>query len=516
MSPPNIAYSLSLIVAGAVCLFVAILVLQTRRAATGSFALAGLLLALAWWDITYAVFWADVPGPTKFFWLDITYIGVVFVPVALFIFSLRITHRSKWLKSPLLAMICTVPIVVLIILFTDPQHGLFFAGKRMEDSAYIQDGGPVFWFNIIFSYFLVLLSTVLLVRTFFRSSGVYRKQIGIVLLGLLITWLNSIIFIVGINPLPGADNTPFSFTITGLAFAYALHRHRLLDIIPVARDALIEQLSDGVLVLDAQNRLVDMNPAAATMLNISATALGEPIQRALAHWRRGERELLMHSNPDAVFEMTVKPNAHVEVRGAPLMDGKGRRIGRLIVLHDITRLKNTQNELRQIATRDSLTRVFNRRYFMDLAEREILRAKRYKRKLSLIMMDVDHFKSVNDTYGHQAGDQVLITLAEICRRVTRKMDVFARLGGEEFALLLPEVSQRTAVQTAERLRESFALTSMEAGGEVFHVTLSMGVTELDKNKPDTLQAMLRRADRALYYAKEHGRNRVALWKTDIG
>jgi diguanylate cyclase (GGDEF)-like protein len=153
---------------------------------------------------------------------------------------------------------------------------------------------------------------------------------------------------------------------------------------------------------------------------------------------------------------------------------------------------------------------------MELAEREILRARRYKRKLSLIMMDLDHFKNVNDTYGHQAGDQVLIALAEICRRVTRKMDVFARLGGEEFALLLPEVSQRTAVQTAERLRESFALTGMEAGEEIFHVTLSMGVTEFGRNKADTLQEMLHRADRALYQAKERGRNRVVLWKTEMG
>lgn len=503
-------------IAGTICLFVALLVLQTRRTATGSFALISLLLALAWWDITYAVFWADVPGPTKFFWLDITYIGVVFAPVALFIFSLRITHRSKWLKSPLLALICTVPIVVLIILFTDPQHGLFFAGKRMENSAYIQDGGPVFWFNVIFSYSLVLLATILLIRTFLRSSGMYRKQIGMVLLGLMVTWLNSIIFVLGINLLPGADNTPFSFTIAGIAFAYALYRYRLLDIVPVARDVLIEQLSDGVLVLDAQNRLVDINPAAAAMLDVPPEALGEPLDQALSHWKRGERDLLMHSNPDAVFEMPVKANMHVEVRGAPLTDNKGRRIGRLVVLHDISRLKNTQNELKKLATRDWLTRVFNRGHFMELAEREILRAKRYKRKLSLVMMDLDHFKNVNDTYGHQAGDQVLIALAEICRRVTRKMDVFARLGGEEFALLLPEVSQRTAVQTAERLRESFALTGMEAEGEVFHVTISMGVTEFGRKQTDTLQEMLHRADRALYQAKERGRNCVVLWKTDMG
>lgn len=512
--PPNISYSVSLMIAGTICLFVALLVLQTRRTARGSMALISLLLALAWWDITYAVFWAGVPGPTTFFWLDITYIGVVFAPVAVFIFALRITHRSKWLKNPMLALICTVPVIVLVILFTDSQHGLFFAGKRTD--AFIQDGGTVFWFHVAFSYSLVLFATILLIRTFIRSSGIYRKQIGMVLLGLSVTWLNSIIFILGINPLPGADNTPFSFTIAGIAFAFALHRYRLLDIVPVARDVLIEQLSDGVLVIDAQNRLVDINPAAAAMLDIPAGALGDPMDHVLSHWKRSEREFLLHGNSDAGFEMQAKANTYVEARGATLTDDKGRHLGRLVVLHDITRLKNTQDELKKLATRDSLTHVFNRGHFMDLAEREILRAKRYKRKLSLIMMDLDHFKNVNDTLGHQAGDQVLIAFAEISRRVTRKMDVFARLGGEEFALLLPEISQRTAARTAERLRESFALTGMEAGGKVFHVTVSMGVTEFGGDRDETLQELLHRADRALYQAKERGRNCVVIWKKDMG
>ena len=273
MSPPNVTYSTFLLIAGAVCLIVAILIARTRREATGTFSLIILLLALTWWDITYSIFWAGTPGLTKYFWLDVTYLGAVTVPAALFLFSLQLTNQQDWLKHPLAVFIYFEPILVLVSLFTDPYHGLFFAGKRVENSAIILDAGPVFWFNVVYSYALTLLATVFIVRAFLRSSGIYRKQLGIVLLGISFTWLNSIIFVLGLNPLPGADNTPFSFTITALSFAFAVGRYQLLDVIPVARDNLIEKMVDGVLVIDTHNRVVDMNPAAQNMLGISASVL---------------------------------------------------------------------------------------------------------------------------------------------------------------------------------------------------------------------------------------------------
>ncbi len=514
MSLPNSMYSVILLIAGTFCLIVALLVSQTRRNVTGSLALITLLLALAWWDFTYAAFWAGVPSPTPFFWLDITYIGVVTAPVALFIFSLQISHRSNWLSPSLFGLLFLEPILVLAILFTDAQHGLFFGGRRMENTAFIQDGGPVFWFNVVFSYALVLFATVLLVRTFLRSSGIYRKQVGTILIGLTVTWLNSIIFVIGINPLPGADNTPFSFTITGVAFAYSLWRYQLLDIVPIARDMLIEKMSEGVLVMDTQNRIVDINPMARNMLNVSDNVLGRPLEQIISHWRHAERETFLTSVSKSEFKLAG--NIYVETQFTSIVDRKGRDIGRLVVLHDITKLKHIQNELQTLATRDSLTGIFNRGHFMELAGREILRAKRYQRKLSLVMMDLDYFKKVNDSYGHQSGDQVLAALVNICEQVTRKMDIFARLGGEEFGLLLPETSQRAAAQITERIRRNFEKTRMIHNTHEFHVTISMGVTELGRQKEDTLAGMLHRADRALYRAKESGRNRVVVWKPEMG
>ena len=180
LSPLNTAYSSLLLIAGAICILVAVIILQSRRAAAGASALTLLLFALAWWDITYAIFWAGAPGPTKYFWLDITYLGTVMVPPSLFIFTLQLTNKGNWLQRPLILFMYLEPILVLACLFTDPYHGLFFAGKRAENSAVILNAGPVFWFNVAYSYALTLLSTILIVQGFHRSSGIYRKQFGMV------------------------------------------------------------------------------------------------------------------------------------------------------------------------------------------------------------------------------------------------------------------------------------------------------------------------------------------------
>lgn len=516
MSPPNLVYSVTLLLAGAICLFVALFILQTRRNATGSFALMVLLLALAWWDITYGIFWTNAPGPTKHFWLDITYFGAVTVPAAVFVFSMQLTNMGNWLKRPLAIFLYIEPIFVLVCLFTDPLHGLFFAGKRVENSAVILDAGPVFWFNVVYSYALVLSATILLARSHMRSLGIYRNQFGVILIGISITWLNSIIFVLGLNPLKDADNTPFSFTVAAIAFAFALWKYQLLDIIPVARDILVEKMTDGILVIDSHNRIVDMNPRAQSLLGISLGLLGRSVDEAFSSHTHHGKKIFNLLKPQSEVELFGKTKKYVDMQIAPITDNKGKPLGHLIILHDITRLKNAQHELHLLASRDSLTGAASRGHFMDLARKELQRAKRYKRCLSLVLMDMDGFKKVNDTYGHESGDQALVTLRNICTQGTRKVDIFARLGGEEFALLLPETDQKTAAELAERLRAALEETIIESDSRKFTTTISMGVTEFGMRENDSLDEMLHRADRAMYQAKALGRNRIITWHKDLG
>ncbi|GEM_PF-3046771 len=170
-------------------------------------------------------------------------------------------------------------------------------------------------------------------------------------------------------------------------------------------------------------------------------------------------------------------------------------------------------EAQRLAITDPLTGLYNRRYFMERAQNEFDRSCRYGSPLSIIMMDIDHFKKVNDTYGHLVGDKVLQRIAEICHKKIRLVDFIARYGGEEFAILLPETSQKNAQMVAQRLRKMIARTSTYVGKKRIRVTVSLGVAELTEGVTQ-LDTLLSHADTALYHAKTLGRNRVVLYEAN--
>ena len=164
-------------------------------------------------------------------------------------------------------------------------------------------------------------------------------------------------------------------------------------------------------------------------------------------------------------------------------------------------------ELRRLAAVDALTGIANRRHFFVQAELEFARAARYGQKLTAMMLDIDHFKGINDTYGHAVGDQVLTTVAQICARSLRKIDLLGRYGGEEFVFLLPETDGEEACAAAERLRQGIADAVLMTGEVQIQLTVSIGIATLDPRE-DRLDALLNRADLALLRAKQAGRNRV--------
>src|SRR5581483_10137424 len=163
-------------------------------------------------------------------------------------------------------------------------------------------------------------------------------------------------------------------------------------------------------------------------------------------------------------------------------------------------------QLERLATTDTLTGLYNRRHFLSALEAEWSRFQRYYRSLSVLMIDIDHFKTVNDRFGHAVGDETIKAMAAACLKGKRKSDVVGRVGGEEFAILLPETSLSRARIVAERIRKGITAEVQHAGDCSFHITASIGVAEasVSMRGPDALMAA---ADQALYQAKELGRNR---------
>jgi diguanylate cyclase (GGDEF)-like protein/PAS domain S-box-containing protein len=296
--------------------------------------------------------------------------------------------------------------------------------------------------------------------------------------------------------------------------------------IPAAEKGLLHLINPGTSELSVRAMLGYQNPRIQKMSgNSTSQASGHNFLLQAVHERRA---LLIRDTQGSDLDISGDPQAVRSAVVAPLIV-ENKVLGvlslsstvpsafndsdlRLLVSLAATTTAAIQNallhsEVQRLAITDALTGLYNRRGFFDLGQREIDRSHRFGRTLSAIMLDIDHFKLVNDTYGHSVGDQVLATLARRCRTNIRHVDILCRYGGEEFAILLPETDLFTAAEIAERIRRSIADEPFSTDHDVVKVTISLGVT---RALPDTaeLQELLERADIALYRAKEGGRNRV--------
>jgi diguanylate cyclase (GGDEF)-like protein/PAS domain S-box-containing protein len=222
------------------------------------------------------------------------------------------------------------------------------------------------------------------------------------------------------------------------------------------------------------------------------------IQVALAKGYAEAEARIAHGNGQMQWRFLTA--RRVDIAGKSFLVGTGL---------DVTEHKKLERELEHQARTDFLTGVPNRRHFLDLADLELARARRYGRPFSLLMLDLDLFKNVNDRYGHHAGDLTLQKVVEVCGQILREVDVVGRLGGEEFGIILPETDAEQALQVADRVRQAVAVASvaLPKGGSV-GITTSIGVATYSEADPD-VDAVLNRADRALYQAKRSGRDRVS-------
>lgn len=203
-------------------------------------------------------------------------------------------------------------------------------------------------------------------------------------------------------------------------------------------------------------------------------------------------------------KMWISTNAYVR------LDEQGHSVGVEGIARNISERKQLEEKLTDFARIDDLTQVYNRRYFYEEAEKQLMLAHRYQRSVVILMLDLDRFKQVNDTYGHRTGDEVLKHFALICRECIRETDIIGRTGGEEFAILMPETEQESAFLLAERIRASVASSALTVNEFTVSYSVSIGVAVKDSEKIH-IDDLLSHADKALYAAKEAGRNHIQVY-----
>ncbi|NMB87542.1 MAG: diguanylate cyclase [Chloroflexi bacterium] len=820
---------------------------RRRRSVPGGYVFVLITAATSLWAFSEGMESVSADLPSRLLWAKITYLGVVNLPPLWLYFAFKHTRHDKDLSWHKVLAIWLVPLTTLLLALTNESHGLMWRGylpvPGTNEVIYLP--GLWFWVSVAYSYALMAVGTAVMAVATLRARDLYRKQFAVILICAVIPWVANVAYVFHFSPLPGVDLTPLSFTLTGLLLAFGYLELHLFELLPVSIDSLVSNFPDGVQVMDAQNRVIEINPVARRFLDVQGNPIGRPAAdllqkvpglvefydqapptacvhkvfinpgfrylraeispiyeqnghfagRAIAYhdvterlhteerlawelemnaaqaelsrqilseldgedlirrmterarhlsrsevgmigilvegelgegeqisprmflqsgeigfedpgllalWERargshttlaiclpgdegkrivtaevGERrflcvpilleerwigqialadadhayterdhellqrlanlyaiyyrrqkaetDLVISREQLAIVNMIVRsvsaklelneflkvvdqqvnrfidarafliaeydpgeetwvprylkdPRVHTHHESYPMNDGLAgyviknresvclnsmaalteffrntgihplgsmpcaimgvplvvgdRAIGALLAQNyeqencytpDIFQLftmigspvaiafENARlfTRMEQLATIDALTNLYNRHHFFKLAEIELERSQRYDCPFSLVMIDIDHFKQTNDTYGHIVGDMVLRAVANACRKTLRKVDVIGRYGGEEIMALLPETDEEAAHLTAERLRRSIEnmRVYLDAGSPV-QVTASLGVTTLHSGEEASLPVLLDRADQAMYMAKRLGRNRV--------
>ena len=676
-------YSISMFIITVLLFAIAGLIWRHRKS-PGSTPMAWLMLAVGFWALASGFESAAPTQELKILWSKIGYFGTTPSPVLLLLFTLEFTHNKTWLSPRKAILLWIIPVFSIILAWTNEWHGLiwssFSAGADPAKNILIYHHGLFFMVMIAYFYAILVINFLLMLKAVFRYKDIYARQSTTLLLGMAFPWIPNVLFIFHWEPIAGYDLTPVGFAITGLLLSWSILAQRLFDLVPIARELMIEWMKDAMIVLDDQNRIVDLNPAAVKW--ITALKKEQPGNNPRRWIGQPAEDIFIHI-PDLIDTLNTKTKENIQIsfnnQGQQVnYDGqisrfsRGKTSGRFIMLHEVTKLKQIQQKavharnlsdallssstilnstlnVKQIidlildqtaevidynyasfqliknqsleivaaqgwegagesigmqltkaegfntpitqkhvaplvidqvqpgqlfmqsivddiqscliapivfqdevigylclysaksgffnpddvhftagfanqiaaalgnarlfeqvhtsAIRDSLTGLFNRRHLLFLAEQEINRSRRYQHPMSVIMIDVDHFKKVNDSYGHLIGDQVLRNLSRLISQSMREVDFIGRYGGEEFVIILPETALDQAMLAAQRLCNHIANTKLDTEKGEIYITVSLGVATYDEEKPG-LDNFLEYADQALYEAKQNGRNQA--------
>lgn len=444
------------------------------------------------------------------FWNQFEYFGIPFVSALWLTISLKYTGYFGRFRNALPPAIYGVPVLTMVLRLTNMHHHLYFSSvsyvPALGGLILVKQMGPWMYVQAFHSALMILLSMVLFLNDCAKSP---KKQMGKIILIVAASFVAVFgLFLSGLNPLGiQIDYMALCLPVTCIAVIMAISRYDLLEIKSIARVKVFEASKDAILLLNRQNRVLDYNDSAKRLFTQANIPLDDetfpPLPShaydfldSLKYGELSVAKLCIHGK-DHYFNISTEPIFSCTVL-----------LGWIKTIHDITELCQLNEELSQQAMTDELSVLSNRRAFMMRGKEFLLEAEKHGTSLHLLMLDLDHFKNVNDEYGHPAGDLVILEFSKILKGHFGSNTLIARLGGEEFAVLLLGLRDEEALIKIRKFIEAARGHIYEYLGKQFHVTASIGVT---KGQPgQTLESMMRRVDKALYQSKDQGRNLITV------
>jgi diguanylate cyclase (GGDEF)-like protein/PAS domain S-box-containing protein len=449
------------------------------------------------------------------FWTIVQYMGFPFSPPVGLLFIMHYLGYEITKKRCIALLI--IPSISLIMVATNDLHHLHYRVFELDTNL----GAPYthleigIWYMIhgVFTFASMFVAFLLVLSRWKETTKVYRPQFISLLCGQLVPILTAFLYLIGLTP-PGIDPVPMVLWLSSLLYLWSISSSRMFTIMPIAKDAIFNSINDGVMVLDETYRLIEFNLASKSMFpQLNKSMFGMDLEKV---WNVLSGEFFPFTLDTAAFtqeiQLTMDHSERIyQVRTTSLQHANNRK-GLLIIFTDITELKRLQEKLEHQAYYDELTQIYNRRAFFQKSEQDFAEAKKKAVPYTIILMDIDYFKKVNDTYGHHVGDQMLVHVVKGCQTELKEGVLFARYGGEEFVLALKGCTLAEGETIANQLREYTEMHPLVTNEGIIAVTLSCGVAEATTEKDETLYQLLNKADKALYSAKREGRNQVYVYE----
>ncbi|MBN2085231.1 MAG: diguanylate cyclase [Anaerolineales bacterium] len=480
-----------------------------HRTAFGARPFALFMLALSVYIIGYSMELASTDLAAMLFWNKVEYFGILAFPGLYLVFASEYTDQANKQTPRQVFLLFAIPAVLWFFKIFDETFHLVYATVRVDAGGAIPllafTRGPLYMVVSAYNIVLLTLGNYLLLAKWRFASSLYRRQTALILGAAVILYGMYLFYLTGIPIVPSLktlDINPFGYTIWSLAVGWAIFRHGLFDLAPIARDALLARLSDGVVVMDGQARVVDANPEARRIFGWRELPVDQSVGARMDRW--------IDPALFSAMEKPVKQEIRLDKEGSPvyyemmispLSGNEKQKVGYLVVAHDISERKETEQELRELSLADELTGLNNRRGFTMLADQLIRVALRMKLDALLFYLDLDGLKWINDNLGHAAGDRALVETGELLKKSFRSADILARLGGDEFVVLAIESAENSDPTMLARLEERLQSQNARPGRD-YELSLSIGTARFEWEKPSSIESLMDEADKRMYQRKQ--------------
>ena len=357
---PNLNYQFTILtwvlLAAAIAGLYVVVVVWKRRKVQSNIYLVFLELAAAVWSFTAIFELAATTIPLKLLWSQVSYLGIASVPLFYFLYALAFGQYSRYITKRNVLTLSCIPVVTILAVVTNNQHGLFYSDISINMNNFgMYEHNIFFWIYIAYAYLLLLFGIVIFTRTIIRSNRFFTPRILLVLFGTVMPLVGNIMYVFELNPIPGLDWTPIAFVFSGIILGWGNYRFKMFDLTPLARNQLVETMKDGVLVIDEQAQVVDLNPAMQSIIGMPISQIiGQPTEVLLSQWT----DLHDHLKTDYTGQIEVQSGAgqslrYLQLYISSLHDRHDQFTGQLIMLRDITDRKQADQVLRETETKYS-------------------------------------------------------------------------------------------------------------------------------------------------------------------